>query len=321
MGWFVPALLALAALLVVPIGAHPFSAPKLAVLCAGALLAGVVALRGRARGPRWMALLWLGLALMPGDPEAQLLDAAAALLLAGLLSFEWDTERALRAIAWIGAILSLVVIAQWLLPGPRLRMYGTLGNPDFCAAWITASLCAAIAKDKRLAVVQAIALACIGSFATLLALGVAALFLSRSRAAIGATALLCVAAAGRDPVRVAQGRIELHRIAAPHLLDAPLTGLGAGSVKALWPSWDPAGRPQDHAHDDWLERAIERGIPSMLLLAALAALAIVRARKKLPAAAAGIAAIAARAFVDFPLARPAELTLFVVLIAMPWQED
>jgi hypothetical protein len=59
----------------------------------------------------------------------------------------------------------------------------------------------------------------------------------------------------------------------------------------------------------------------VLLLALIAALALAKARAKLPAAAAGIAGLCARALVDFPLARPAELALFAVLVALPYQED
>jgi O-antigen ligase len=117
-------------------------------------------------------------------------------------------------------------------------------------------------------------------------------------------------------MKVIQGRIELHQVAAPHLLDAPLTGLG--SVEKLW----PASRPQNHVHDDWLELALEQGIPAALLLAALTIAALRKAlQKKLIGPAAALASLAARAFVDFPLARPAELALFVTLIAVALREE
>src|SRR3954471_9726328 len=64
--WAVPALLGATALVFLPFGAHPFSRPKLALLCAGALLAAAAALRAQASGPRVLALLWLGSTLIPG---------------------------------------------------------------------------------------------------------------------------------------------------------------------------------------------------------------------------------------------------------------
>ena len=314
------------ALLVVPwFRAHPFSEPKLLLLAAGAVAVAVLALRDRAAAPRLPVLLALSWLFF--SRSGPLLDAAAALLLLGLLFYRWDGDALLRWLPWIGAAMATVVLGQALLPGPRLRMFGTLGNPDFCAAWLGAGLCISLGaiwttSPRRLpplpAALQAGALLAIGSFGTVLALGAAALVGLRSRRALGAVAAgaLCVAAAGRDPMRVLEGRIELHRIALPHLLDAPLRGLGPGSVEALY------SEKQDHVHDDWLERAIEQGIPAALCLALLATLGIAAAvRRQRPEVAAALASLCARAFVDFPLARPAELALFVTLIALSLKEE
>ncbi|MGZ6141901.1 MAG: hypothetical protein ACXWLM_01125 [Myxococcales bacterium] len=339
----VPLLHAGLALLVLPwFRAHPFSGPKLWLLAASAVGLAFFGLRDRARAP-WLplalALSWLFFAR--GGP---LLDAAAALLLLALLFFRWDGEALLKWLPWIGAAMASVVLAQAVLPGPRLRMFGTLGNPDFCAAWLGAGLCVALRgmctsctiRTTRApnctscttrtgprglgllpAALQAAALLAIGSFGTVLALAAAALVGLRSRRALGAVAAgaLCIAAAGRDPARVLEGRIELHRIALPHLLDAPLRGLGPGSVEALY------SEKQNHVHDDWLERAIEQGIPAALSLALLAALGIAAAVKRRPEVAAALASLCARACVDFPLARPAELALFVTLIALSLKEE
>jgi hypothetical protein len=324
-------------------------------LTAFALAFAVRALRSADRPaaalPRALAIAWLALSLATAisapapDPAGVMLDAAAALLLLALLSSRWDARAAMNALALSGVAMSAIVIVQWVGPGPRLRMFGTLGNPDFCAAWIAPSLCASLALPRRRAIaaslVQLAALACIGSFATLIALGAAALATARAwpRARLAPIAFaaiaLCTAAAGRSPSRAIEGRLYLHRVALPHALDAPLLGLGPGSVRALWPGWEserwasgaerdearPFAAAQDHLHDDWLEGAIERGLPATLILLLLAGLAIHRASTRAPAAAAGIAALAARALFDFPLARPAELTLFAVLIALTCQEE
>ncbi len=312
----VPLLHAGLALLFVPwFPEHPFSSPKLALLGCGAVALAALALRERQRAPAGAVLLALAWLLLCRD---SLLDASAALLLLALLSWRWDEEALLRWLPWIGAAMAAVVLSQWLLPGPRLRMFGTLGNPDFCAAWLGAGLCIALGRigpTRRAATLlpaglASAALLAIGSFATALALAAAALAGARSRRALGAVAAgaLCIAAAGRDPARVLEGRIELHRIALPHLLDAPLTGIGPGD--------------DFHVHDDWVERALEHGIPAAACVALLAALGIAGAlKRRKPAVAAALASLCARAFVDFPLARPAELALFVTLIALSLKED
>ena len=82
-----------------------------------------------------------------------------------------------------------------------------------------------------------------------------------------------------------------------------LLGHGPGSAAAL------AG---DQLHNDYLQRLVEQGIAGLAALVVVIALALRRAP---PALAAAIAALAARALVDFPLARPAELCLFTLLIA------
>jgi hypothetical protein len=307
----VPLLHAGLVFLVVPAAALPFSTPKLALLASAAVVLFVMA-PSRSSLARTGALAWLAISALQGSP----LNAAAALLLAALLNLKWDSSTTLRALVWIGAALAAITLVQAVGPGPRLRMYGTLGNPDFVAAWLGASICLALAQRNAPAIVlQAAALAVLGSFATALALAAAAAVALRRSAAI---ALLCLCAAwvGRDPVKVLQGRIELHQVAAPHLLDAPLTGLG--SVEKLW----PAAHPQNHVHDDWLELALEQGMPAALLLAALTVAALRKAlQKKLLGPAAALASLAARAFVDFPLARPAELALFVTLIAVALREE
>lgn len=150
---------------------------------------------------------------------------------------------------------------------------------------------------------MAAALFAIGSFGTVLALCAAALVAARSRKALGAIAAgaLCIAAASRSPARVVEGRIELHQQALPHLFEAPA---GEGT--------------QALVHDDWLQLALEHGIPAALCLALLTLLALKRAEAPVAAA---IASLAARAFVDFPLHRPAELALFVTLLALALKKE
>ena len=82
----------------------------------------------------------------------------------------------------------------------------------------------------------------------------------------------------------------------------------------------------DHVHNDYLEALVERGIPGLAsLLAPLVAilvLAIRIARPMSPVLAGTMAAVAAGAacaLVDFPLARPTELAWWWVAIGIALQ--
>lgn len=207
------------------------------------------------------------------------------------------------------------------------------------------------------AVLEVLALAVTQSFASiacLAAAGLAALLHLRSLAltrpsatrsprgeGIGVAMALAVMAlplAGRSLTSTAAGRLYLWKLTAPHALDAPLTGLGHGSFAARWPQWEldvwkarcgddaacVAAHPdapftglQDHAHNDWLERLIETGVPGTLALLAVFASSFVlafRARGRMATATcASIAALAMRATIDFPLARPADVCLLALL--------
>lgn len=372
---WLPALTVWAAALVFWPGLEaPFTTPKTAVLGLGALGLAVQALArgavGRRRVP-WVALalaLALGLSAVWGDATQvgalALHVAALALLVAGCVAGV-DAARLARALGAAGAVVAAVVLLQAVgvdpfarldpqLTGSRLRLYGTLGNPDFAAAligaalWPTAWACREASPRGRVGwslalVAQAGALAATQSFATLLALGGgAALVALRGRVtterrglALAAVLLLALgglitfSASGRAPGRLAEGRLYLWRVSAPAVLDAPLFGHGPGSVEALWPAWQVArpgltlaapdfAAPQNHAHADALERALEQGFVG---LAALVALLVVVLRRGLRAPApafalaCAVASLVARGLVDFPLSRPAELGVFALSCA------
>jgi O-antigen ligase len=196
---------------------------------------------------------------------------------------------------------------------------------------------------------QVLALGLLRSFATVLALGAAAavavLFPGSGRERrwllLSLGAALVVAAlplAGRSPATALRGRWYLVSTAAPHVADAPWLGQGPGTVVLHWPAWelerwrarcgvDPAcvaAHPearftgvQDHLHDDWLETLLDAGIVGLVALLALFGTAFAAAlRSRSPEGlgiASGLAALAARATVDFPLQRPADLVLLALL--------
>jgi putative inorganic carbon (hco3(-)) transporter len=313
----VPLLHAALLLAFLPALPHPFLWPKLALLCAGAV-AALLLPRTQAVKPGisravplvWLVLLSASALVHPTMLEPLLLDGAAALLLYALLTRAWPVKSTLKAIAWLGCVEAAVVLLQAPFAARRLEMFGTLGNPDFAAGWLGVSLCLALGETGMLlpALLQLAALAVIGSFASILALAAACLVaLPRRKLALFALAPLAIATSGRNLQSRIDGRLDLDKTAIRHLLDAPL--LGGGPVTALFAN-------QDHIHNDLLERALTQGWPCALLLAALAAYAIRKGRKGSElAAAAALASLCARSLVDFPLARPAELALFVTLVA------
>ena len=144
--------------------------------------------------------------------------------------------------------------------GARLRLYGTLGNPDFVASvlGVTAPLALVAAMRSRASggtiagassVVQLVALALLRSFATTLSLGVAALVAvaaaprGRNRrvlavalvAGVVVSAIRSPAARRSPPSRAAA---TLASTAAPHVADAPWLGQGPGTVVLRWPAWE-----------------------------------------------------------------------------------
>jgi putative inorganic carbon (HCO3(-)) transporter len=371
-------------LAVLPGGETPFSGVKTGVLLVGsvALVLRAALLEGSPPAPlapRVLAGLWIGtlaLSALVGPaarPGALWMEAAAGLVLLSLLQVPPEPGPALRAIAGAGTVLALVAVLQavgvdpfhWVgwassHPGERMRVYGTLGNPNFVAAYLGASLCltlgeavsASSAVQRRwwavAAVLQFGALVATRSWGSLLALGAAGLSLGWTRArkpglgarrwgapllAVLAVALLLLAVRERSLSTVLSGRLYLWEVAARHVADAPVFGHGPGSFVTLWPSWEAEHwergasaeqqrfvAVQDHAHFDYLEWLLELGlvgtVPRLLLLLAAfrAGRQALDARER--ALIAALAALAARALTDFPLARPAELCLFVVLVAV-----
>jgi len=193
-------------------------------------------------------------------------------------------------------------------------------------------------------VVQAAALVGTGSRGAILGLGAAMAawaivrWSGRMRLALAALLVFGGIAIGLSPARpldtTAAGRLHLWRIVAPHALDAPLTGLGPGAVALQFPGWQRSAARQglrdrrfagltDHVHNDYLEAVVERGVPGLLsCVVPLGLLVWLLVRVPRPAApliagcCGALAAGAACAFVDFPLARPAELVWWWTAIAI-----
>jgi hypothetical protein len=174
-----------------------------------------------------------------------------------------------------------------------MRMYGTLGNPNFVAAWCCATLpfcwreisCAAPGWPRVLrwaaAALQILAILATGSrvFALVVPLQACAvlLFGNRRRGLVWASTLMAAAAfllwlsPARPLSTTIQGRLHLVRVGAGEW-GGPVAGYGPGSFETQFGRWqvawlrahsDPASvrfaGVVDHAHNDYLEFLMEYG--------------------------------------------------------------
>jgi O-antigen ligase len=379
-----PACLAILPLAVWPGLERPFSTPKLAWLVASVIALLMVPGGGRvstvAPALRWTTLVWVasflvaGLAAPVPSLPALALGIAAPLFALALVRDGAPPATLLASQALGATICAGVALAQWAGLDPfvlagwhppidgasiRMRVYGTLGNPNFVGVLMATSLPLTVATldgattpvGRRLALLalalQAAALVATGSRGAVLGLGAAVAVYAflrwsrRVRVALAAVAIFAGVAIGVSPARpidtTAAGRWHLWRIISPHAWDAPLAGLGPGAVALQFPEWQRMAARDglrdrrfagltDHVHNDYLEALVERGVPGLasLLAPLIAILALaVRVARPIPPVMAGtmaaVAAGAACALVDFPLARPTELAWWWVAIGIALQ--
>jgi O-antigen ligase len=418
--WLTLALLALLPLIVWPGLPQPFSIPKfIAIFATTWLIMAITALRRAARRLRgfgdlepswrwpsdtaWLVFPWLAswaLSTAFGDltQGMSLAFASVSAIFALFISAIELTPARIASAMVVGATaVAVIALAQafgadpfalfgWAPPiehgSSRLRVYGTLGNPDFVAALLTAttpltvsllvrarrasaaaSLVRSGARSAVLSAALLLQLAAIiatGSRAGALGLLAAALTWAamapghrRTRIAIAATgaaiALIAIVASTARPLtQTIAGRAYIVGIAAPHALDAPIVGHGPGSFEVLYEAWEQEARfgrsdrggrpafagPQQHAHNDFLEAVIERGLVGLVTILFIFATSLRNAWRLtrgmrthdaaiLLGASAMLIALAAMACVDFPLARPTELTWFwsgVIMIILSDRE-
>lgn len=389
--------LALVPWLVWPGHEEPFSTPKRLAVAIAAGLLWTAALASRRRALAWRDGVFAAVcvAWIASFSASALLGqhASPAALVLGVAGAAWALAVARAALPVVGLLrvmlatatgIAVVALAQWLGADPlpaagwtpeltggseRLRVYATLGNPNFVAAWLAMHLplAAHVAHDERSAVrrwagvvslaVLLAAVASTGSRGGALgaAAGLAAWALMsrvvRPARAVAAAAVLLGLLAWLSPARVlpetAAGRFYILMVAWPHAMDRPATGLGPGTFERHYPAWEQAGRrerrlpatlvhrfagPQQHAHNDYVQALLERGVPGAVtfLLAIATPLLIGRRRSRsgagtststsaravLAALAGVIVAIAATALVDFPFQRPAETFTFWTAAAL-----
>ncbi len=244
-----------------------------------------------------------------------LLPPASFLLLTWLKPSPASLASALVA---SGAAIACIAVAQYLGLDPfrwigwqpaaagsvRMGIYGTLGNPNFVAAFLACVLPLACVLDgSRLknrilagsaALAMVLGIVVTGSRAPIL--GAVSLVLCagwlfpsvsvRKRlfgliAIVLFAVLVAVLSAGRPMPEALQGRLFIWRVAVGQASTRTLTlGDGPGSFAIRYPEWETewaASAPkdqkslrflgyQDHAHNDWLEVLLEQGIPGLVLL-------------------------------------------------------
>jgi hypothetical protein len=344
---------------------HPFSTPKIWLLAALDLALAARLVLHRAKRP-YVAWPWL---LFPAALAISALAAPyvslGALLLAVLpLPLCWaasqgllDTSRVMRSIRLGSALESAIAVLQyvsldplrWLgwqpeaFPGSRMRVYGTLGNPDFVAAWLCATLPLWLAGPRRKTVLwpavalQLAAIFCTGSRVFVLALPAAAVVLLLRPARLGKASLVALPVAAAllwlSPARpldvTVRGRLYYARVAVSHCTEIPPAGFGPGAFPLKFAVWQVERLAQrneeakfagavDHAHNDYLELLIDYGPLGLAAFLALCGWLVHAAwrRPGNPAAWGSLAALLAIAAVDFPLHRPAEWVLFWLLLGV-----
>jgi O-antigen ligase len=108
-------------------------------------------------------------------------------------------------------------------------------------------------------------------------------------------------------------RRQLYQSAGAMIAERPVAGHGLGAFEVAYPRFATfdLGRRVNHAHNDWLEWAVEGGLAAPLCLVVFLGLAAWHARRHLWSW--GIAFVLAHSMVDYPLQRPGLSGWFWVL--------
>lgn len=256
----------------------------------------------------WLAAVALSAAIASyASFQALLLTVLPLPLCWALTQGRLPAGRVMRALAWGSAAESAIVLLQhwrldpltWLgwqaevFRSSRMRAYGTLGNPDFVAAWLCATVWLSVGllatntkKTVRYASAAAFALQlgailATGSRVFLLALPAGAAVLAARRtggrkwlwAGLPVAAALVWFSPARPLGTTIQGRLYLAQVTSSHWRQIPLVGYGPGGFQLQFAEWQVEwlrqhgpGRADrrfagdlDHAHNDYLELWVDYG--------------------------------------------------------------
>ncbi len=227
------------------------------------------------------------------------------------------SPKLIQALLWASALLALLAVLQWLhidpfisllgwqpqtFSNPRMRVYGTLGNPNFVAAWLCAALplvfdffCIQFNKLSGFAwtramfmLLQLLAILATGSRVPLIAVAVLLVVWGSFRmkrelrwivmVLLPLAVLLLWISPARPLGKTLAGRWFIADIILSRSGEIPVFGFGPGSFPSKYAEWqtsrlkalpkgDPAlifSGPLDHAHNDYLEFLVEYGYAGLL---------------------------------------------------------
>ncbi len=311
-----------------PPAALPFSTAKVWLLGAWVMAGfGVALATGACRRRKipsaaaWAAGIWiLVLSISAGlGSEVSLHELLIAVLpCAGFLLLHWvgpKPERIVAALAASGTVVALIAVLQFsgldpfgligltgsLQGSSRIRVFSTMGNPNFVAALLTAVLPLTVlpstSAGNRMVpgkwrwwlaaagAVQACGIFVTGSRAPILGfLAIGIWFLIRKGRpwmrfllpGVIVCAALILFSPARPLAKTIAGRIYVWRIIVRQITVIPPTGYGPGAFAYRFALWEvKTGNPntavpasfaglQDHAHNDYLEFLVDLGFIGLL---------------------------------------------------------
>jgi len=265
----------------------------------------------------WLAsFAWSGLAAPAVSPEALVLGIVGPLWCLLIVLTELPSTRVAAFHVAGTTVVACVGLAQavgldpfvwfgWLpvIDGAsiRMRVYGTLGNPNFVAALMAISiplaggLAVAPGGSRRMRAFAALAigmmaaaLAVTGSRAGALGLAcgvVVFAVLLRHRlsrwmiaGAVLAAVVVIAVSSGRGTIETLRGRLYIWQTTWAHAWERPIAGVGPGAFELHYKGWDDAARasrraaaghvrfagPQQAAHNDYLQALVERGVAGLV---------------------------------------------------------
>jgi len=381
------AAVAIVPLIIFPGIDRPFSTPKTILIGAFVLLAGIFGvLSGRLNRPKLPVLFLVSLAAFV---SAQMFSSFFGEFLSNKLLWlnasciGWfflvlsNRSNALHmAIAMILACAVIAFIALLQSFGldpfsvfglstswhdsPRMKVFGTLGNPNFVAAilvpgiFLSVSLGRIIKKRALffcLGALIVLGVLATGSKAGVLGIISALLWLGMLKrlavrriilAGVLLTVVMVLFMQSRSLTTTMAGRFYIWKVSASHLLERPLSGHGPGAFEPKFIEWETqywrdgkgvaeekefAGI-QKHAHNDYLETIVESGFPGFIgFISLLLTFFLFTFRQAanggelVAGASAGMMALASIAMIDFPFHRPAALFFAWTLIAIVFLES
>ena len=305
-----------------PSGPHPFSTAKdwllVAWFSSGFIIAAATGRMKRRLPPRVAAavLVWivsLSLSASLGN-EASISELMRNLFAcAGFPLLLWigiQPRKLALAVTSSATVVAVIALLQWAGLDPflllnltgsiegnsRIRIFSTLGNPNFVAALLAAVLPLTIglpagrlcspklwrALQIAAGSLQALAIVATGSRAPILAFMAAGIWLliggTRLKmrwilAIPAACLLLALVSPARSLDRTVSGRLYIWRIALAHLAFIPPSGYGPGAFPLRFAQWEmdyvrsnpgkpelSFSGPQEHAHNDYVEFMADYGI-------------------------------------------------------------